>query len=95
MAVKIYEDQKSGETIVWTSCLTAGDFLVDLSAAMAEATKAAGDTDIRIHSVLSRAMPIAFKLSGYKADDVNEARTLTCGIVSPDGCTVIGRGGRE
>lgn len=92
--VKIFEDQKSGETIVWTSCLTTGDFLVDLSAAMADATKA-GDRDVRIHSILSRAMPIAFKLSGYKADEVNEARTLTCGTVSPDGCAVIGRGGRE
>jgi len=93
--VKIFEDEKSGEVIVWTSCLTVPDFLTELAPAMGEAMKRKGDADLRINQVLQRAMPIAFKLSGYKADEVRESRTLTCGNVSPDGCNVIGKGGKE
>lgn len=95
MAVRIYEDTKTGEVVVWTSCLDTPTFILELASALAECEKTAGDRELRLSQALTRAMPIAFKLSGYKADEVSEQRTLSCGSVSPEYCSVVGRGGRE
>lgn len=93
MSVRILEDAKTGEVVVWTSCLTATDFVSELASALVRAT--AADEELLIGQALVRAMPIMFKLSGYKADEVVEQRTLYCGVVSPDNCTVIGKAGKE
>jgi hypothetical protein len=91
--VKIFEDEKTGEIVVWTSCLSVEEFLTDLAPAMAGLN--GGDRELRLNLTLRKALPIAFKLAGYKADEVNEQRTLYCGVVSPEHCTVISKGGRE
>jgi hypothetical protein len=44
--------------------------------------------------ILKNAMPIAFKLSGYKADEVMEQRTLVCGAISPVACEEVACAGR-
>lgn len=92
--VKVFEDPKSHDIVVWTSALSVEDFLLELAGAMDMASKN-GDREMKIGQILQNAMPIAFKLAGYKADSVNESRTLSCGNVSVEHCEVIGRGGKE
>lgn len=91
--VRILEDPKTGDVVVQTNCLNVQDYLVEMATALAHATKE-GDRELRTYQCLQRAMPIAFKLAGYKSEEVSEWRTLVCGTVSPDYCTEIGRGGR-
>lgn len=77
--VRIFRDSH-GAFAVQTTCLDVDAFMADLSDALATI---AGDGSETIFSVLQQAMPIAFKLSGYKADSVIEQRTLLCGVLSP------------
>jgi hypothetical protein len=39
--------------------------------------------------VLENAMPIAFRLAGYKAEAVRETRQLVCGAISPGQSTLL------
>lgn len=80
--VRIFRDGSS--YMVQTTCLEVGDFVKQLAEALAaiEASNEV-DTALAMAAVLDLAMPIAFKLAGYKADNVNEQRTLVCGVVSP------------
>jgi len=90
--VRIYEDDKSGEIVVWTSCTSIEAFMLDLAPAMADLK---GDKAVVMSQVLQAAFPVAFKLAGYKADEVHEERTLWAGKISPENCKVISKGGRE
>lgn len=93
--VRIFFDKKGGEYCIQTTCLNAEDFTAELAEAFAEALKDAGDgADLAAFGILRNAMPIAFKLSGYKADTVSEQRTLVCGTVSPHNCEVISSAGK-
>lgn len=93
--VRIFEDPKTGEVVVQTTCLNVQDYLLEFASAMWGANQQKGDGEMRTFQVLQRGLPIAFKLAGYKAEDVSEARTLVCGSISPDHCQEIGRGGRD
>lgn len=93
MSMIVYEDEKSGELVVWTDCLDAQSFVTDLAAAIPEAI-GAGDGAAKTLSLLQNATPILFKLSGYKAENVNEERVLWCGKVNPERCKVVTRVGR-
>lgn len=88
--VRIYKDKLSGEYLVQTSCLDPAAFIADLSEAIAEMPVSAED----IYGVLQNAMPIAYKLSGYKADNVQEHRTLICGVASPSSADVVAAAGK-
>lgn len=91
--VRIYEDPKGGEVVVWTSCLTLETFMADLAIALAGMKSK--DDEVALSEALRHAFPVAFKLAGYKADDVQEQRTLYHGTISPAHCKVLSEGGRE
>lgn len=93
--VRIFQDKQSGEFVIQTTCLDADSFVSDLAEALADVVqKANGDAAISALGVLSNAMPIAFKLSGYKAENVSEQRTLVCGAASPSSSDLLVTVGR-
>lgn len=83
--IRIFKDAESGKYLVQTSCLSVDDFVVDLAEAVASMKAEAED----VLGVLENAMPIAFKLAGYKAESVSEQRTLVCGVASPSMADVV------
>ncbi len=93
--VRIFLDKQSGEYVVQTTCLEADAFLSDLAEALAEVVaKSNGEGALAALGVLTNAMPIAFKLSGYKAEGVSEQRTLVCGTALPASSDVVATAGR-
>jgi len=85
----------SGEFIIQTTALDLDAYLAEFSEALAEALKLSKDEgDLAAFGILKNAMPIAFKLSGYRADTVNESRTLACGTIDPHKCKVVSSAGR-
>jgi len=93
--VRIFRDGITGDFVVQTTCLDASDFISELSEALSESINANIEgKDLVALGVLTNAMPIAFKLSGYKADNVQEQRTLVCGNVSPQSCELISTVGK-
>jgi len=81
----------NGEFVIQTTCLDADTYLFELAEALSGAMDkiAADDRETSILSILQNAMPLSYKLSGYKADGVSEQRTLVCGSVSPESCEHI------
>ena len=93
--VRVFQDKQSGEFVVQTTCLDADSFISDLSEAIADVVqKANGDGALAALGVLQNAMPIAYKLSGYKAETVSEQRTLICGSASPQSSDLLATAGR-
>lgn len=92
--VRIFKD-KSGEFLVQTTCLDVDGFISDFAEALSDALgKSNGDADLIALGALQNAMPIAFKLAGYKADTVAEQRTLVCGRASPSDADLLVTAGR-
>lgn len=93
--VRIFSDTNgTGEFVVQTTATDADTFISELAEALAKATSGANDDGLMCMGILKNAMPIAFKLSGYKADGVSEQRTLVCGAISPSSCEVLSSAGR-
>jgi len=93
--VRIFVDKKgSGDIVVQTTALDTDQYLSELAEAMHHAVMQANDDGFTALQIMKVAMPIAFKLSGYKADLVAEQRTLVCGYVSPENCDVLTTTGR-
>jgi hypothetical protein len=92
--VRIFKD-KGGEFLVQTTCLDVDSFLSDFAEALSGAIgKANGEADMVAYGALQNAMPIAFKLAGYKADTVSEQRTLVCGRATPSDSDLLVTVGR-
>jgi len=93
--IRIYIDNKgSGDVVVQTTATDTEQFLAELAEAMHHAIIKASDDGLTALQIMKVAMPIAYKLSGYKADGVSEQRTLVCGYVSPENCDVLSTAGR-
>lgn len=93
--VRIFSDANgTGDFVVQTTCLDADTFLSEFAEAFDAAVVKANDGGITAMGVLRNAMPIAYKLSGYKAENVQEQRTLVCGNISPTSCEVVASAGR-
>lgn len=94
--VRIFCDKNgSGEFVIQTTCLDSESFTYELAEALAAALASTTEgADLAAVGILKNAMPIAFKLAGYKADTVAEQRTLVCGTVSPANCEVMASAGR-
>lgn len=94
--VRIFQDKQSGEYVVQTTCLEPDAFISDLSEALSEVVRksANGDGALAALGILQNAMPIAYKLSGYKAENVSEQRTLVCGTAIPASSDVVATAGR-
>jgi hypothetical protein len=97
--VRIFADA-SGEFVVQTTALDVDSFISELAEALhavmtqGDVATISADGGLTAMGVLKNAMPIAYKLSGYKADTVVESRTLVCGTVSPNNCKVLASAGR-
>lgn len=93
--VRIFSDARgTGEFVIQTTAIDTDTFIAELAEALHGVVKKADDGGLAAMGVLKNAMPIAYKLSGYKADTVNEQRTLVCGTVSPANCEVVASAGR-
>lgn len=94
--VRIFFDKHgSGEYVIETTAIDVDTFISELSEALSTVSNSFGDDGgLAMMGVLKNAMPIAFKLAGYKADTVSEQRTLLCGVLSPSACEVIASAGR-
>jgi len=93
--VRIFSDNKgSGEFVIQTTATDTDTFISEFAEALAKATAGVNDDGLMCMGILKNAMPIAFKLSGYKADGVSEQRTLVCGAISPASCEVVSSAGR-
>jgi len=74
--------------------LDPDSFMTELAEAMDAAVVKNNDSGLTALGILKNAMPIAYKLSGYKAENVQEQRTLVCGKMSPHSCEVVASAGR-
>lgn len=93
--VRIFSDKNgSGEFVIQTTATDTDSFVSELAEAMSLAIVDANDGGLTAMGIMKNAMPIAFKLAGYKADSVAEQRTLVCGVVSPNACEVVASAGR-
>jgi hypothetical protein len=93
--VRIFADTLgTGDFVIQTTCLDADTFISELAEAMDIAIKKSDDGGVSALGILKNAMPIAYKLSGYKAESVQEQRTLVCGNISPTACEVVSSAGR-
>lgn len=91
--VRIFYDRKgTGDFVVQTTVSDVDSFIAELAEAMHKLPS--DDDGLAMMGVLKNAMPIAFKLAGYKADTVYEQRTLSCGAISPDSSEVVASAGR-
>jgi hypothetical protein len=93
--VRIYCDKSgTGEFVVQTTASDVDAFIGELAEALDAAVLKASDGGLSAMGIIKNAMPIAFKLAGYKAETVVEQRTLVCGAVSPNGCEIVASAGR-
>lgn len=93
--VRIFRDKNSGEYVVQTTCLDVDSFIADLSEALPQALGSVkDDSALAALGIMQNAMPIAYKLSGYKADEVVEQRTLVCGRATPASSDLVVSAGR-
>ena len=95
--VRIFVDKNgSGDYVIQTTATDAETFVGELAEAMHKAVfhRDEDDGGLAMMGIMKNAMPIAFKLSGYKADTVSEQRTLVCGSISPNSCEVLASAGQ-
>lgn len=93
--VRIFsDDQGSGDFVIQATALDVETFIAELAEALHQAVANVEDGGVSAMGILKNAIPIAFKLAGYKADTVSEQRTLVCGAVSPASCSVVASAGR-
>ena len=90
--IRIFKDKQTGEHVIQTTCLDVDSFTAELAEAVSNAINK-GDAEIAL-SILTNSMPIAFKLAGYKAENVTEQRTLLCGALSPLACELVSEAGK-
>lgn len=104
MTTTIY-DARSGpseaEVTVVTDCLDLDSFIAEFSDALTEALTGRGRTGpapvksprelCRI--AMARGFKVGMKVAGYKAEDVEERRLLTCGPASFNDSMQFGSGG--
>ena len=90
--IRIFKDNQTGEHVIQTTCLDVDSFTAELAEALSNAINK-GDAEIAL-SILTNSMPIAFKLAGYKAENVLEQRTLLCGALSPLACELVSEAGK-
>lgn len=90
--VRIFKDGKDS-FMVQTTCLDVADFTAQLAESMGSVGGDEVERAIALKGILDCAMPIAFKLAGYKADSVTEQRTMVCGFVSPSESKLLASSG--
>lgn len=98
MTVSLYKSMASGamEVVVQTNSQSLDVFIVALADALhaalvheASAPNAVDTSQALISATLKNAFPVAFAISGYKAEKVSESKLLTCGFASPDASELL------
>lgn len=92
MTVSLYKSTASGsrEIVVQTNAQSLDVFIAGLSDALDAALKAEPEHAAQtIAGTLKNAFPVAFAISGYKAEKVSESKLLTCGFASPDASELV------
>lgn len=98
MTVSLYKSMASGtyEVVVQTNAQSLDVFIGGLSDALhaalvheASAPNAVDNSQALIAATLKNAFPVAFSISGYKAEKVSESKLLTCGFASPDASELL------
>lgn len=101
--VRIFFSNNPGsDYVIWTDVGDNMDvFIGQLAIAVADAIKnlpvddeLPSRTAVFLESVLARALPIAFKIAGYKAEAVGEYRVLINGPAGWSDSRLAGQGGR-
>lgn len=98
MTVSLYKSMASGayEVVVQTNAQSLDIFISALADALhaalvheASAPNAPDNSQALIAATLKNAFPVAFAISGYKAEKVSESKLLTCGFASPDSSELL------
>ena len=91
--LKVYKNEGkggNGEFVIVTDASNLDSFRTDLATALVAALdKFEGDDFFTANGILVNAIPIMFKLAGYKADEVHEVKHITCGHSQPAECSLI------
>lgn len=91
--VKIYKNMGkggNGEFVIETDSANVDDFRNSLALAIQKVIlELDGDLEFTLSGIFASAFPIAFKLAGYKAEDVHESKVLVCGHSKPNDCNLI------
>lgn len=92
MTVSLYKSTANGsrEIVVQTNAQSLDVFISGLADALAIALQA--EPELAAHTIaatLKNAFPVAFSISGYKAEKVSESKLLTCGYASPDASELV------
>lgn len=92
MTVSLYKSLANGarEIVVQTNAQSLDVFIAGLSDALCAAMIAEPElAEQTLAQTLKNAFPVAFAISGYKADKVSESKLLTCGFASPDASELV------
>lgn len=92
MTVSLYKSTAGGarEIVVQTNAQSLDVFISGLADALDAALQAEPDLAAQtIAATLKNAFPVAFAISGYKAEKVSESKLLTCGFASPDASELV------
>lgn len=98
MTVSLYKSMASGamEVVVQTNAQSLDIFISALADALhaalvheASAPNAVDNSQSLIAATLKNAFPVAYAISGYKAEKVSESKLLTCGFASPDASELL------
>lgn len=88
MTVSLYSSNATGkrEVVVQTNAQSLDLFISGLADALDVAIESMGTAERAemLASVLRNAFPVAYAISGYKAERVSETRMLSCGAATPD-----------
>jgi len=92
MTVSLYKSTAGGsrEIVVQTNAQSLDVFISGLADALDAALQAEPELAAQtISATLKNAFPVAFAISGYKAEKVSESKLLTCGFASPDASELV------
>lgn len=92
MTVSLYKSTAGGsrEIVVQTNAQSLDVFISGLADALDAAVQAEPELAAQtISATLKNAFPVAFAISGYKAEKVSESKLLTCGFASPDASELV------
>lgn len=93
MTVSLYSSSATGkrEIVVQTNAQSLDLFIAGLADALDVAIETMGKDERAevLASVLRNAFPVAYAISGYKAERVSETRMLSCGAATPDASRLL------
>jgi hypothetical protein len=82
--IRIYHESNNGDRVVQTDAMSLEQFEQEAILAVLKIVEVdQGDLEFSLNHVIPRLLRLAFKVAGYKRDDVLEQRLLTIGYEVP------------